>query len=111
MARDRTSRGRGDQEVKVIRIARWQDCRKEGTEGTEGTGGYGPGIADAGGMNKAQRTALAASALAIGAALAARRVRASRAIDFAERSVVITGGSRGLGLVLAREFGRHGARI
>jgi NAD(P)-dependent dehydrogenase (short-subunit alcohol dehydrogenase family) len=62
-------------------------------------------------MTKTQETAVAASALTIGAALLMRGIRASRAIDFDGRSAVITGGSRGLGLLLARELGRHGARI
>ena len=53
-----------------------------------------------------------ALALAGGAAVAARAaIRRSRRIDFAGLVVLITGGSRGLGLVLAREFGRHGARV
>jgi NAD(P)-dependent dehydrogenase (short-subunit alcohol dehydrogenase family) len=62
-------------------------------------------------MTKTQETALAAGALTIGAALLARGLRASRAIDFRGCSTVITGGSRGLGLLLARELGRQGARI
>ena len=53
-----------------------------------------------------------ALALAGGIAVAARAaIRRSRRIDFAGLVVLITGGSRGLGLVLAREFGRHGARV
>jgi NAD(P)-dependent dehydrogenase (short-subunit alcohol dehydrogenase family) len=62
-------------------------------------------------MNKTQQTALAAGAAGLGAALIARRVRASRTMHFAGGSVVITGGSRGLGLVLAREFGREGMHV
>jgi NAD(P)-dependent dehydrogenase (short-subunit alcohol dehydrogenase family) len=62
-------------------------------------------------MTKTQETALAAGALGIGAALLARGLRASRAIDFDGCQVVITGGSRGLGLLVARELGRHGAHI
>ena len=47
-----------------------------------------------------------------GAALAATRLaRARRAVDFGGRVVVITGGSRGLGLVLARHFAAEGARV
>jgi NAD(P)-dependent dehydrogenase (short-subunit alcohol dehydrogenase family) len=46
------------------------------------------------------------------AALAARSIaRRARMIDLKDARVLITGGSRGLGLVLAREFGRHGARV
>jgi NAD(P)-dependent dehydrogenase (short-subunit alcohol dehydrogenase family) len=62
-------------------------------------------------MNKTQQTALAAGATALGAALIAHRLRAERSMTFNGCSVVITGGSRGLGLLLAREFGRAGARI
>jgi NAD(P)-dependent dehydrogenase (short-subunit alcohol dehydrogenase family) len=62
-------------------------------------------------MNKSQQTAIAAGALTIGAALLARTVRTSRSIDFRNRSVIITGGSRGLGLWLARELGQQGARV
>src|SRR6185312_12140980 len=53
-------------------------------------------------------------AIALGAALAAgcaAVVRAARAYELRERVVVISGGSRGLGLQLARECARHGARL
>jgi NAD(P)-dependent dehydrogenase (short-subunit alcohol dehydrogenase family) len=50
---------------------------------------------------------LAAGGLAAVSLLA----RAARPYDLAGRTVLITGGSRGLGLVLAREVGRHGARV
>ena len=40
-----------------------------------------------------------------------RLVRASRSIDFEGKSVLIFGGSRGLGLVMAREFASRGARV
>ncbi|MBV9211252.1 MAG: SDR family oxidoreductase [Acidobacteria bacterium] len=47
-----------------------------------------------------------------GALLAARALtRRWREYDFKSKTVLITGGSRGLGLVLAREFAREGARI
>ena len=47
------------------------------------------------------------------AALAAVRfaLRRQRQIDLRGASVLISGGSRGLGLELAREFARHGSRI
>ena len=48
--------------------------------------------------------------LTIGAALISREACAPRgAMDFRGCSVVITGGSRGLGLLIARELGRQGA--
>ena len=56
-------------------------------------------------------TSVAIGALALGGALMARGVRASRRIDFRGRSVVITGGSRGLGLLIARELADEGARL
>jgi NAD(P)-dependent dehydrogenase (short-subunit alcohol dehydrogenase family) len=40
-----------------------------------------------------------------------RLARSRHAIDFAGRSVVITGGSRGLGLVIARQLAAEGARL
>ncbi|MFW6079060.1 MAG: SDR family NAD(P)-dependent oxidoreductase, partial [Gemmatimonadota bacterium] len=46
-------------------------------------------------------------ALAIGRNVLRRR----HTTDLSGRSVLITGGSRGLGLLLAREFGRLGARV
>ena len=49
---------------------------------------------------------LAASALAFRAVLQARRTA-----DLGGQVVLITGGSRGLGLALAHEFGRHGCRL
>src|SRR5205809_806553 len=55
---------------------------------------------------------ITAAAIAFGAAFAARRtLRFRRRIDFAEKVVLITGGSRGLGLLLARRFGAEGAKV
>jgi NAD(P)-dependent dehydrogenase (short-subunit alcohol dehydrogenase family) len=48
------------------------------------------------------------TALIVGAGLLLRR---SRRMDLAGRTVVITGGSRGLGLLLARRFADKGARL
>src|SRR5438045_6378928 len=49
-------------------------------------------------------------ASAVGVALATRLMSRKR-FDLKERVVLITGGSRGLGLVMAREFQSRGARI
>jgi NAD(P)-dependent dehydrogenase (short-subunit alcohol dehydrogenase family) len=51
---------------------------------------------------------LAAGALA---GWAAMRVRHARTFSFQERTVLITGGSRGLGLVLARDSAAAGAKV
>jgi NAD(P)-dependent dehydrogenase (short-subunit alcohol dehydrogenase family) len=62
-------------------------------------------------MNRQQRFALGMAA-GLGASLiAARLARARLAISFENRVVVITGGSRGLGLVMARQLAAEGARI
>ena len=47
----------------------------------------------------------------IGAWVAARAFRSQRAVSFRDRVVVISGGSRGLGLVLARQHAAEGARL
>src|SRR5687767_12722290 len=44
-------------------------------------------------------------------AAATAAVRWSRRFDFSGKVVLITGGSRGLGLVLARQFAEEGARV
>ena len=51
--------------------------------------------------------AIAGGAVALARAVARRR----RRIEFRERTVIIAGGSRGLGLALARELADQGARI
>src|SRR4051812_37124688 len=62
-------------------------------------------------MRREQKFAVGVMA-GIGAALVAGRLaRARHAIDFEGRIVVITGGSRGLGLVMARMFVDEGARV
>jgi NAD(P)-dependent dehydrogenase (short-subunit alcohol dehydrogenase family) len=38
-------------------------------------------------------------------------IRRFRCLELRDAAVLITGGSRGLGLILAREFGRQGARV
>ena len=63
-------------------------------------------------MDERNRDALILAAAGAGALLAARTVvRRWREYDFRGKAVLITGGSRGLGLVMAREFAREGARI
>ena len=62
-------------------------------------------------MKKAQKLVVG---LAAGAGVAMALTRLSRArlgISFEDRVVVITGGSRGLGLVMARLFAAEGARV
>ena len=62
-------------------------------------------------LSTAQKLTLGAGA-GIGAAwLAARLARARHAISFAVRVVVVTGGSRGLGLVIARRLVDEGAHV
>ena len=61
--------------------------------------------------DQTKRTLLLAG-LGAGAFLAARAIwRNSRRYDFRGKTVLITGGSRGLGLVLAREFAQEGANL
>ena len=61
-------------------------------------------------MNR-RDASFAAGGLAIGAALIARGLRARRALELNGAVALITGGSRGLGLTLARELGSQGARV
>lgn len=49
--------------------------------------------------------------VAAGAALMALRARATRGYELKDRAVLITGSSRGLGLVLARQLLAEGARV
>ena len=58
-----------------------------------------------------QKRALTYGAVGAGVLLAAQVWRRRDPYDFAGKSVVITGGSRGLGLVLARELADQGARL
>src|SRR5688572_21192001 len=57
------------------------------------------------------RRVLAAAAFAAGAIGLAIAARYRARYDFANKVVVVTGGSRGLGLVLARELALRGASL
>ena len=57
------------------------------------------------------QSAFALGGFIVGASVLAREMRSRRAIDLQDRVVLITGGSRGLGLLMAREVGRLGARV
>jgi NAD(P)-dependent dehydrogenase (short-subunit alcohol dehydrogenase family) len=61
-------------------------------------------------MNTSTKRTLTIAAGA-GAVLALRALSNHTIYDFRDKSVLITGGSRGLGLVLAREFAAQGARL
>ncbi|HWQ31490.1 MAG TPA: SDR family NAD(P)-dependent oxidoreductase [Blastocatellia bacterium] len=63
-------------------------------------------------MTRANTSLLALAAAGAGVYLAARAIRrGTETYDLHGRTVLITGGSRGLGLVLGREFVRQGARV
>jgi NAD(P)-dependent dehydrogenase (short-subunit alcohol dehydrogenase family) len=62
-------------------------------------------------MTRTQQTALAAGALALGGVLLSRGLRTGKRMDFNGRIVVITGGSRGLGLLIARQLAEEGAHV
>src|SRR5690349_5073393 len=63
-------------------------------------------------MGKRENNKLLVAALGAGAFFAARSLfRQFNAYSFRDRVVLITGGSRGLGLLVARELAREGARL
>src|SRR4051812_12603363 len=63
-------------------------------------------------MSRITERLIAAAALGAGAFFAARAlVRSRRRISFAGKVVFITGGSRGLGLIMARQFAAEGAKV
>jgi NAD(P)-dependent dehydrogenase (short-subunit alcohol dehydrogenase family) len=63
-------------------------------------------------MGTINKNSLMFAATAMGALLAARKlIKRSREFDFRDKTVLITGGSRGLGLVMARSFAAQGAKI
>jgi len=63
-------------------------------------------------MNKSTGHPFLWTLLGVGAAVAARAyVKHQRTMRFTGKTVVITGGSRGLGLVMARQFAKEGANV
>ncbi len=63
-------------------------------------------------MDKKKQDALLLAGAGVGALLGVcAALKKRREFDFSGRTVLITGGSRGLGLVLARELAREGARL
>jgi NAD(P)-dependent dehydrogenase (short-subunit alcohol dehydrogenase family) len=62
-------------------------------------------------MTSDQRFMLGVAAGVAAAFVGSRILRERRAIDFGGRVVMITGGSRGLGLVMARQLAARGARL
>ena len=62
-------------------------------------------------MTGQQKRNLMIGAAGVGAVLLAQAWRRRSDYDFAARCVVITGGSRGLGLVMARELADEGAKV
>jgi NAD(P)-dependent dehydrogenase (short-subunit alcohol dehydrogenase family) len=62
-------------------------------------------------MNSQQRFLLGMAAGVFGIVAGRRLARGTRRIDFSGRVVVITGASRGLGLVIARQLAAEGARL
>jgi short-subunit dehydrogenase len=60
-----------------------------------------------------QRTRLGVAMLlgAAAVALARAAIRRARSLDFVGKVAIVTGGSRGLGLLIAEELGRRGAKV
>ena len=62
-------------------------------------------------MNAHQKRNVMLASAGVSALLLAHALRRRSSYDFAGKSVVITGGSRGLGLVMARQLADEGARL
>lgn len=62
-------------------------------------------------ITQQQKQAVALGAVAIGTVLALRAWQRRAPYEFSGKSVVVTGGSRGLGLIMARQLADEGARL
>jgi short-subunit dehydrogenase len=62
-------------------------------------------------LTRSQKRAMAVGVAGVATVLMAQAMRRRTSYDFAGKSVLITGGSRGLGLVLARQLADEGARL
>ena len=62
-------------------------------------------------ITQQQKKAALIGAAGLGALVLARAWRRREAYDFAGKSVLVTGGSRGLGLVIARQLADEGANL
>jgi NAD(P)-dependent dehydrogenase (short-subunit alcohol dehydrogenase family) len=62
-------------------------------------------------MTRKDALLFASVATLVGAAVATEARRIRRAIELQGRAALVTGGSRGLGLLIARELGHQGARV
>ena len=83
--------------------------RKPATSGARAQNANGR--ASAFNISYMRKAALALGSAAFGAGVGLALFRTSRKADLSGQVVLITGGSRGLGLALAREFGSRGAEL
>src|SRR5579871_4828482 len=80
-----------------------------------GIGAWADGLGKRSGgcvMSKGKKQALWWAAAGVGALLAGRALlRRARYLDLRGKTVLVTGGSRGLGLILARQLAAEGAQV